>query len=119
MLWTKPGVSFQPSIQGHILVFILFRLFAKSLKELRPKELLRKRLRPWQTILQTSVGFQLAPGWLSVARHAGPLVCPSACGGTKGCCHRYGNKWLVQSIGCNLKAVSCKDSEFPSTCSIS
>lgn len=77
---------------AYLILFILFSLFAESSKELHPKELIRKRLPPLQTILQASVGFQLSPGWLSVARHAGPVVCPNACGGTKGCCHRYGNK---------------------------
>lgn len=66
MLWAKPGASFQPNIQGHILVFILFRLFAESSKELHSKAFLRKRLPPLQTILQISLGFQEFPGWLCV-----------------------------------------------------
>lgn len=74
--------------------------------------MIRKSPSPLKTILQASLGFQLAPGWLCVARHGGLLACPHACGGTDGSlgCR---NKQLVEDVGFNSKDVSCRDSASP------
>lgn len=76
MLWTKPAASFQLNIQGHILVFILFSLFAENSKRIALKKITLEETSSFETIFQASVGLQLAPGWLCVARMQGHWSVP-------------------------------------------